>query len=200
MKIKICGLTQPDNARDVALLGIDAIGLVFYQQSARNVSVEVALEIVQALPPFVNRVGLFVNAQPDFIDEILSKVPLDTLQFHGDETPQSCAQYALPFIKAVGVNVQTNLKQLARDYHQASGLLLDADSPNARGGTGAGFDWTLAQVECELPIILAGGLHSQNVGAAIAQVSPYAVDVSSGVESSKGVKDIEKIRQFLLNC
>jgi phosphoribosylanthranilate isomerase len=127
-------------------------------------------------------------------------VPLDTLQFHGDETPQFCAQYALPFIKAVGVNAQTNLKQLAQDYHQASGLLLDADNPNARGGTGAGFDWTLAKVECELPIILAGGLHSQNVGAAIAQVSPYAVDVSSGVESSKGVKDIEKIRQFLLNC
>ena len=197
MKIKICGFTQAQNARDASLLGIDAIGLVFYDKSPRYVEIERALEIVQALPPFINRVGLFVNADSYFIDEVLCEVPLDTLQFHGDETPQECQQYGLPFMKALRVTEQTNIPKLAQDFHQANGLLLDAYNSTTYGGTGESFDWSLAKVELDLPIILAGGLNPETVGKAIQQVSPYAVDVSSGVESSKGIKDIQKIQQFI---
>lgn len=199
MKIKICGLTNPENARTVALLGVDAIGLVFYQKSPRCVDVETALEIASTLPPFINRVGLFVNADAGFIDKVLSKVPIDTLQFHGDETPEECAQYTLPFIKAVRVNAATNIAKIAKDYHQANGLLLDAFSQNAYGGTGELFDWRLAKVKIDLPIILAGGLTPETVASATQQVKPYAVDVSSGVETTKGVKNIPKIKQFLNN-
>ncbi|MDC0390559.1 phosphoribosylanthranilate isomerase [bacterium] len=197
MKIKICGFTQAQNAHDASLLGIDAIGLVFYDKSPRYVEIQRALEIVQALPPFINRVGLFVNADSYFIDEVLCEVPLDTLQFHGDETPQECQQYGLPFMKALRVNEQTNIPQLAQDYYQANGLLLDAYNSTTYGGTGESFDWSLAKVELDLPIILAGGLNPETVGKAIQQVNPYAVDVSSGVESSKGIKDIQKIQQFI---
>jgi len=197
VKIKICGFTQAQNARDASLLGIDAIGLVFYDKSPRYVEIERALEIVQALPPFINRVGLFVNADSYYIDEVLCEVPLDTLQFHGDETPLECQQYGLPFMKALRVNEQTNIPKLAQDYHQASGLLLDAYNSTTYGGTGESFDWSLAKVGIDLPIILAGGLNPETVGKAIQQVNPYAVDVSSGVESSKGIKDIQKIQQFI---
>jgi len=197
MKIKICGFTNADNAREASLLGIDAIGLVFYDKSPRHVDVESALEIVNALPPFINRVGLFVNADSSFIDEVLCEVPLDTLQFHGDESVLECTQYAMPFIKAVRVNQDTNLTQMADDYHQASGLLLDAFNKDAYGGTGKAFDWSLAKVDIDLPIILAGGLNPDTVAEAIKQVNPYAVDVSSGVESEPGMKDIVKIKQFI---
>ena len=197
MKIKICGFTNADNAREASLLGIDAIGLVFYDKSPRHVDVESALEIVNALPPFINRVGLFVNADSSFIDEVLCEVPLDTLQFHGDESVLECTQYAMPFIKAVRVNQDTNLTQMADDYHQASGLLLDAFNRDAYGGTGKAFDWSLAKVDIDLPIILAGGLNPDTVAEAIKQVNPYAVDVSSGVESEPGMKDIVKIKQFI---
>ena len=197
MKIKICGFTNADNARGASLLGIDAIGLVFYDKSPRHVDIESALEIVNALPPFINRVGLFVNADSSFIDEILCEVPLDTLQFHGDESVSECTQYAMPFIKAVRVNQDTNLTQMADDYHQASGLLLDAFNKDAYGGTGKAFDWSLAKVDIDLPIILAGGLNPDTVAEAIKQVNPYAVDVSSGVESEPGMKDIVKIKQFI---
>ncbi|MDC9727548.1 MAG: phosphoribosylanthranilate isomerase [Candidatus Thioglobus sp.] len=197
MNIKVCGFTQAQNARDAAMLGIDAIGLVFYEQSPRYVETAQALEIIQALPPFISRVGLFVNADAHFIDEVLCEVPLDTLQFHGDETPQACEQYAMPFIKALRVNEQTNIVQLAQDYQQASGLLLDAYNPNVYGGTGEQFDWSLANVEIDLPIILAGGLSPETAHQAVSQVNPYALDVSSGVESAKGIKDIEKIKQFM---
>ena len=197
MKIKICGFTNAQNANQAAMLGIDAIGLVFYDQSPRNVGVETALQIVNALPPFINRVGLFVNADSSFIDEVLCEVPLDTLQFHGDESVVECTQYAMPFIKALRVNQETNITQMADDYHQASGLLLDAFNKDTYGGTGESFDWSLAKVDIDLPIILAGGLNSNTVADAVSQVNPYAVDVSSGVESELGIKDIDKIRKFI---
>ena len=197
MKIKICGITQADNAREVALLGIDAVGLVFYEQSPRHVDVESAIQVVNALPPFINRVGLFVNADSGFIDEVLCEVPIDTLQFHGDESVIECTQYGMPFIKALRVNENTNIAKMADDYHQASGLLLDAFNKDAYGGTGEQFDWSLAKVDIDLPIILAGGLNPDTVADAIAQVNPYAVDVSSGVESEPGIKDIAKIKEFI---
>ena len=196
-KIKICGFTNADNAREAALVGVDAIGLVFYEKSPRNVDINSAREIVAALPPFVNRVGLFVNANPSFIDEVLCEVPLDTLQFHGDEGIIDCTQYQMPFIKSVRVSLDTNVAQIANDFSQASALLLDSYNSHTYGGTGEVFDWSLACVEIELPVILAGGLNSDNVAEAIKQVRPYAVDASSGVESEPGVKDVDKIRAFI---
>ena len=196
-KVKICGFTNAENARDAAIAGVDAIGLVFYNKSPRNVDIQRAREIVSALPPFVNRVGLFVNANPSFIDEVLCEVPLDTLQFHGDEVVGDCTQYQMPFIKSLRVTPKTNLVQLADNFSEASALLLDSHNPNSYGGTGEVFDWMLARVNIDLPIILAGGLNSKNVSDAISQVNPYAVDASSGVESAPGVKDIDKILAFI---
>ncbi len=196
-KVKICGFTNSENARDAAIAGVDAIGLVFYDKSPRNVDIQRAREIVAALPPFINRVGLFVNANPSFIDEVLCEVPLDTLQFHGDEEVVDCTQYQMPFIKSLRVTSKTNLDQIAEYFSDASALLLDSYNPNSYGGTGEIFDWSLARVKINLPIILAGGLNSENVSEAISQVNPYAVDASSGVESSSGMKDIDKILAFI---
>ena len=196
-KVKICGFTNSENARDAAIAGVDAIGLVFYDKSPRNVDIQKAREIVAALPPFINRVGLFVNANPSFIDEVLCEVPLDTLQFHGDEEVVDCTQYQMPFIKSLRVTSKTNLDQIAEYFSDASALLLDSYNPNSYGGTGEIFDWSLARVKINLPIILAGGLNSENVSEAISQVNPYAVDASSGVESSPGMKDIDKILAFI---
>ena len=196
-KVKICGFTEPNNARDAALAGVDAIGLVFYDKSPRNVDIHSAQKIIEALPPFINRVGLFVNANPSFVDEILCEVPLDTLQFHGDESVLDCAQYQMPFIKSLRVKPDTNVKEIAENFSSASALLLDSFSPSSYGGTGESFDWSLACVKISLPIILAGGLTVDNVADAIKQVNPYAVDASSGVESAPGVKDIDKIEAFI---
>ena len=196
-KVKICGFTEPNNARDAALAGVDAIGLVFYDKSPRNVDIHSAQKIIEALPPFINRVGLFVNANPSFIDEILCEVPLDTLQFHGDESVLDCAQYQMPFIKSLRVKPDTNVKEIAENFSSASALLLDSFSPSSYGGTGESFDWSLACVKISLPIILAGGLTVDNVADAIKQVNPYAVDASSGVETAPGVKDIDKIEAFI---
>ena len=196
-KVKICGFTEPNNARDAALAGVDAIGLVFYDKSPRNVDIHSAQKIIEALPPFINRVGLFVNANPSFIDEILCEVPLDTLQFHGDESVLDCAQYQMPFIKSLRVKPDTNVKEIAENFSSASTLLLDSFNPSSYGGTGESFDWSLACVKISLPIILAGGLTVDNVADAIKQVNPYAVDASSGVESAPGVKDIDKIEAFI---
>jgi len=198
-KVKICGFTEPDNARDASIAGVDAVGLVFYDKSPRNVDVQKSQEIIDALPPFVNRVGLFVNANPSFVDEILCEVPLDTLQFHGDESLLDCTQYQMPFIKSLRVRPDTNVVQVAEQFSSASAILLDSFNPSSFGGTGEAFDWSLACVDISLPIILAGGLNSDNVSSAIRQVRPYAVDASSGVESAPGVKDIDKIEAFIRN-
>ena len=198
-KVKICGFTEAENARQAAIAGVDAIGLVFYDKSPRNVDILRAQEIIEALPPFVNRVGLFVNANPSFVDEVLCEVPLDTLQFHGDESLLDCSQYQMPFIKSLRVKPETNVFQVADEFSSASAILLDSFNPSAYGGTGEAFDWSLACVDISLPIILAGGLNETNVSVAISQVKPYAVDASSGVESAPGVKDIDKIVAFIRN-
>ena len=198
-KVKICGFTEAENAREAAIAGVDAVGLVFYDKSPRNIDILRAQEIIEALPPFVNRVGLFVNANPSFVDEVLCEVPLDTLQFHGDESLLDCSQYQMPFIKSLRVKPETNVFQVADEFSSASAILLDSFNPSAYGGTGEAFDWSLACVDISLPIILAGGLNETNVSAAISQVKPYAVDASSGVESAPGVKDIDKIVAFIRN-
>lgn len=196
-RVKICGITRPEDALAAVNGGADAIGLVFYAQSPRCVSIAQAHEIVTILPPFVSAVGLFVNAQVSEIQEVISEIPLDILQFHGDETPAFCAQFSRPYFKAIRVQHETNLLQYASDFADAKGLLLDAHSSAAYGGTGQTFDWTLIPANLPKPVVLAGGLTPENVGAAIKQVRPYAVDVSGGVEAAKGIKDAAKIAAFM---
>jgi phosphoribosylanthranilate isomerase len=196
-RVKICGITRVEDALEAINQGADAIGLVFYAKSPRNVSATQAAEIVSSLPAFVTVVGLFVDAEPAFIQEVLSVVNLDLLQFHGDETPSACRQYSRPYMKAIRVKSGTNLVQYAADYADAKALLLDAFAEGVPGGTGLVFDWSLIPQNLPLPIVLAGGLNAENVGLAIEQVRPYAVDVSGGVEASKGIKDVAKIAAFM---
>jgi phosphoribosylanthranilate isomerase len=201
-RIKICGITRVEDALAAAHSGADAIGLVFYGRSSRHVSITQAAQLAAALPPFVSVVGLFVNAEAAFVREVLASVPLDVLQFHGDESPEFCAQFARPYLKAIRVKAGVDLLQCAARFHIAKGLLLDAHVEGIAGGTGATFDWAVIPKQLPLPIILSGGLDAENVAAAIKQVRPYAVDVSSGVESggveaSKGIKDAAKIAAFI---
>lgn len=196
-RVKICGITRVDDALAAARSGADGIGLVFYERSPRHVSIAQARQLAGALPPFVTIVGLFVNAEAAFVREVLENVPLDLLQFHGDETPEYCAQFNKPFLKAIRVKAGVNLLQCASDFRGARGLLLDAHVEGVPGGTGTAFDWELIPGDLPLPVILSGGLDAGNAAAAIEQVRPYALDVSSGVEASKGIKDAAKIAAFI---
>ncbi len=194
---KICGITRVEDLISVAHAGADAIGLVFYPPSPRNVSIQQAIELLAHLPPFVTVVGLFVNASADTVREVMARVNLDVLQFHGDESPDYCAQFGKPYLKAIRVKAGVDLAHCAARYASAQGLLLDAYIEGIHGGTGASFDWALIPKDLPLPVILSGGLDPQNVAAAIQQVQPYAVDVSSGVEAAKGVKDAGKVEGFM---
>lgn len=177
--------------------GADAIGLVFYAPSSRNVSIAQAQEIARQIPAFVSVVGLFVNAEASFVNKVISQVKINLLQFHGDETPEACSQFSLPFIKAIRVKADTNLIQCAIDFSAAKALLLDTYTEGLMGGTGHVFDWDLIPKQMAKPVILAGGLTADNVAQAIQKVQPYAVDVSGGVEMSKGIKDTDKIAAFM---
>jgi phosphoribosylanthranilate isomerase len=196
-RTKICGITREQDALAAVRSGADAIGLVFYECSPRHVGIEQAKQLTGILPPFVSVVGLFVNAEADFVRQVLGSVPLDLLQFHGDETPEYCAQFERPYIKAIRVKAGVDLLQCASDFRSARGLLLDAHVQGIPGGTGTAFDWALIPKQLSLPVILSGGLDAGNVATAIKQVNPYAVDVSSGVESGKGIKDAAKIAAFI---
>ncbi len=196
-RVKICGFTQVEQAVQAAWLGVDAIGLVFYPPSPRYVSIDQAQQIVRALPAFTTVVALFVDETPQKITEVLAHVPIDCLQFHGREAAQACRLYAKPYLKAVQVNAQVDVRQVAEQYFDAAGLLLDAYHPQTKGGIGEVFDWALIPAQLPLPIILAGGLSVVNIENAIRTVKPYAVDVSSGVEIIKGVKDAAKMAAFL---
>lgn len=197
VRSKICGITRIEDALLAADAGADAIGLVFYARSPRAVEVQQARAIIATLPPFVTTVGLFVNASRDELNEILEAVPLDLLQFHGDETADDCAGYHRPYIKALRVRPGEDIKARCAEFPQAAGILLDTFVPGVPGGTGETFDWSLVPENPGCPIILAGGLTAENVAAAIRQVRPWAVDVSGGVEASKGVKDAAKVRAFV---
>jgi phosphoribosylanthranilate isomerase len=196
-RIKICGITRVQDGLAAARLGAHAIGLVFYDASARAVDAQQARSIVDILPPFVTTVGLFVNAEAGAVRETLAKVQLQLLQFHGDETPDYCAAFGVPYLKAVRVRPGVDLLQYARDFRTAQGLLLDAYVEGVHGGTGATFDWSLIPQSLPLPIVLSGGLDADNVAAAVRAVRPWAVDVSSGVESAKGIKDAAKMEAFM---
>ncbi len=177
--------------------GADAIGLVFYAKSPRAVDVEQAHSILAALPPFVTTVGLFVDIERAELERILARVPLDLLQFHGDESVQDCEGFNRPYIKALRVKAGDDIAAQVNTYPSAQGILLDTYVEGVPGGTGEAFDWSLVPQALSKPVILAGGLRPDNVAAAVAQVRPYAVDVSGGVEASKGIKDAEKIGAFI---
>lgn len=196
-RVKICGITRVEDALAAVELGVDAIGMVFYEHSPRFVQAPLAAEVMAALPPFVSAVGLFADAPAAQVDAVLAHVRLDVLQFHGDESPAYCSQFGVPYLKAVRVRPGTNLVQYAADYAGARALLLDAFAEGMPGGTGQTFDWELIPAGLSLPIILAGGLNAANVAEAIRRVRPYAVDVSGGVEQAKGIKSAAKMAAFM---
>lgn len=196
-RVKICGITRPEDGLRAAELGADAIGLVFVAASPRAVNVAQAAGIVSGLPPFVTRVGLFVDAVAAQVEAVLKAVRVDLLQFHGDESEAYCAQFGLPYLKAVSMRPDRDVVAYMQGYPSAAGFLLDAYHPAVAGGSGERFDWGRVPGQRPHPIVLAGGLHAGNVTDAVRQVRPYAVDVSSGVESAKGIKDATKMAEFI---
>jgi phosphoribosylanthranilate isomerase len=196
-RTKICGITRPEDGVFAATQGADAIGLVFYAPSPRCVTTEQARAVIAALPPFVTTVGLFVDAEEDAVLTILEQVPLDLLQFHGNEEEAYCRCFGRPYIKAIRMAEGVDLAEQAARYPTALALLLDSFQAGVPGGTGHAFDWARIPAGLDKPIILAGGLGPENIVAAIQRSRPYAVDVSSGVEAGKGVKDATKIIAFM---
>ena len=195
-RIKICGLTRLEDLHAAVKAGADAIGLVFYAPSPRYVDLKTAAELARSVPPFVTIVGLFVNADPAQVRKTLAAVPIHLLQFHGDEDEDYCRQFDRPYMKAARVKPGMDLLQYVADFPSAQAILLDA-FVDGYGGGGKVFDWTLIPASLVKPIVLSGGLDADNVGEAIVRVRPVAVDVSSGVEAAKGIKDAEKIRAFV---
>ncbi|MBN8742833.1 MAG: phosphoribosylanthranilate isomerase [Thiomonas arsenitoxydans] len=195
-RIKICGITRVEDAQAAASSGADAIGLVFYPPSPRNVSVAQARDIAFSLPPFVSVVALFVNAAPDLVEEVIDQIRPALLQFHGDETPQDCARYRHPYIRAARMREGLDLLDFVSRFSTSQALVLDTDQPGYGGG-GEVFDWSRIPANVALPLVLSGGLHAANVTHAIRQVRPWAVDVSSGVEASKGIKSAQRIAEFI---
>ena len=201
-RVKICGITRPEDALAVVEAGADAIGLVFYPPSPRAVDLAQAQEIVKAVPAFVTITALFVNPEPTEVQEILNGVRIDLIQFHGDEDSTFCEQFNSPYIKAIRVRQASDVVASSLRFPSAQGILLDSYKPGVPGGTGETFDWSMAGQSTDgsqqaKPIILAGGLNPDNIQQAIKQVQPFAVDVSGGVEASKGIKDHGKIKAFV---
>ncbi len=199
VRIKICGITNLEVAQAAVHAGADALGFVFYEKSPRYITLEQAHTIIQQLPPFVSKVGLFVNASAAEIRAVLDRVPIDILQFHGQESEADCQQWNKPYIKAMGVRSPEHLAAELCRYPSAAALLLDAYAEVLMGGTGQAFNWHWFPSGVRQPLILAGGLTPENVVEGILQTRPYAVDVSSGVESHRGVKDIARIQSFIKN-
>lgn len=196
-RIKICGIKHRDDALKAVECGADAIGLIFVEKSPRFVSFTEARVIAESMPPFVTVVGLFMDASEETVREALNDVPLNLLQFHGDESPAFCEQFEIPYIKVLRMRENVNVTAFAQKYPNASGILLDTYHKGTAGGTGQTFDWSLIPDDVPLPLILAGGLNPENVASAIQTVHPYAVDVSSGVESGPALKDHKKIEKFI---
>lgn len=199
VRIKICGITSVDDALAAATAGADAIGLVFYKPSPRSVDLETAATIRKALPPFVTVVGLFVDASVKTVNQTLDSVPIDILQFHGDETAEFCDSFSKPWLKAIRVKSASYLAEQIQSYSQASGLLFDTYVEGVAGGTGESFDWSLLPEKIDKPWVLAGGLDATNVSDALNRCKPWAVDVSGGVEipGQKGRKDHARIESFI---
>jgi phosphoribosylanthranilate isomerase len=196
-RVKICGITRVEDAAAVVQYGADALGLVFYPQSPRYIDTARAREIAESVAPFVTVVGLFVNATPDNIRQIIDTVPVGLLQFHGNEDNDLCKSFGLPFIKSIAMQEGMDTGPRMERYPDAAGFLLDAWQPQSHGGGGETFDWKTIPESFPAPMILAGGLTHGNISTAIKMTRPYAVDVSSGVESAKGIKSADKIAAFM---
>ena len=196
MRIKICGLTRPQDVQDAVIQGADALGFVLYAPSPRAVTAEQAAQLIKHVPAFVSTVALFVNETAENISRTLALCPFDLLQFHGDENPEFCRQFNRPYMKAIRVRNSEDIHSAVQQYPDAKALLLDAYVENLPGGTGQAFDWRLIP-QLDIPWVLAGGLNANNVADAVIQVQPFAVDVSGGVEASKGIKDVNKIKDFI---
>jgi len=196
-RIKICGITRVEDACAATESGADAVGLVFFRASPRAVSLERATAIASAIPPFVSIVALFVDESATTIQSVLDALPIDVIQFHGDESPDFCRQFGRPWIKALRIRPELDVPAACSQYRGARAVLLDTWQEGLPGGTGKSFDWRLAAGALPLPVVVAGGLRADNVGDAIHALQPAAVDVSGGVESSPGVKDSRKIQQFI---
>ena len=196
-RIKICGITREQDMFAAADAGADALGFVFYAPSPRNLDVAAATGLMARVPAFVTTVALFVDADPELVETVVEHTSVDLLQFHGDEPVDYCRNFGRPYIKAVRMKKQTELPEMVKKYQDAQALLVDSYSPTAAGGTGETFDWDHIPPGIEMPLVLAGGLDPENVGAAIQQVRPHAVDVSSGVEQDKGIKDAAKVAAFI---
>jgi phosphoribosylanthranilate isomerase len=195
-RIKFCGITREHDARAAAELGADAIGLVFAARSPRRVGVAQAAALAAAVPPFVARVALFLDAPPADVRAVLDAVPIDVLQFHGREDEAYCRSFGRPYIKAVPMGDALDVDAYLREHAAAIAFLLDSHSGGGQGGSGHAFDWSRVPARAARPIVLAGGLRPETVGAAVRRVRPYAVDVSSGIESAPGVKDYARMRAF----
>ena len=196
-RVKICGITRPEHARAAAGAGADAIGLVFYEPSPRYVSRDRARAVCEALPPLVSVVGVFVNPEPREIEAAVEGLPVDLLQFHGEEPPELCAEAGRPYVKAVRVRGRDDIVEAGTRYTDARALLLDTHHDALWGGTGSRFDWNVVPDDVGRPIVLAGGLTPENVAGAIRAVRPFAVDVSGGVESAPGEKDARRMERFM---
>ena len=197
VRVKICGITRREDALAAVDAGTDAIGLVFYEKSPRAVTLSQAEVIIQRLPPFVSIVALFVDAAPKFINQVLNALPIDCLQFHGNETATQCELYGRPYYRVLRMEPGCDPSAFLQNYSGSNALLLDAYNDKVQGGSGETFDWSKIPKGLNKPLVLAGGLSTHNVADAITRVQPYAVDVSSGVESSKGIKDHKKITDFM---
>ena len=196
-RVKICGITNLDDALSAVKAGCDALGFVFYAKSPRAVTPEQAAEIISNVPAFVTSVALFVNESSEVVNQVIAKTDIDLLQFHGDESAEFCSSFSRPYIKALRMKPELDLTTQFETYASSQGILLDAYTPGIPGGTGEMFDWSRIPSDLAAHIILAGGLSAANVANAIAEVSPYAVDVSGGVEASKGIKDSNKMIDFM---
>ncbi|WP_165475039.1 phosphoribosylanthranilate isomerase [Legionella yabuuchiae] len=196
VRVKMCGMTLRQDIEVAASFGVDAVGLIFYSESPRSITVTQAQQLTNKLPPFMSIVAVFVNPKPQLVHEVLEAIPVHVLQFHGDESSDFCRQFSRPYVKAVSADSVESIVKATKNHPYASGILLDTPSIK-RGGSGQSFDWELIPHHLSLPMILAGGLNARNVADAVSGRTVYAVDVCSGVEASPGIKDHNKMRQFM---
>lgn len=196
LRIKMCGMTRKSDITHAIRLGVDAIGLIFYERSPRHVNIEQAKLLLEELPAFVDAVAVFVNPEMAFATQVISELPIQFLQFHGEESPEFCEKFDRPYIKAIPAMSAEAIIKTAEQHANAAALLLDTPSAN-HGGTGLAFDWHIIPRQLPKPVILAGGLDANNVVSAIAACSPYAVDVCSGIETSVGIKNHDKMNSFV---
>ncbi len=199
-QIKFCGMTRAEDVDHAIDLEVNALGFVFVKESPRNLGIEQARQLMEHVPPFIMRVGLFMDATVDEIEDIIRHTRLNMLQFHGSEEEEFCCQFPMPYLKAVPVHSTDSIERFCTGYPSASGFVLDSHASGKMGGTGESFAWNRVPASLDRPVVLAGGLTPENIARAVREVQPYAVDVSTGIESSPGLKDFEKMKRFVMEA